>query len=145
MRTFCVFVCSLAACASLVDAAYGDSAYAPLGSATRYTDLKGSVQLQEGKDGVEVVNDLRAADANKTYDVYLLAAGCPANAPLDESGKEKLKQAAKSGQKLGSLKGDGQGSLTVKGLSVKAALSRGILLIEGGAPIECADVTKQAF
>jgi hypothetical protein len=143
MRIHHVFLCGLAVCAwSLVYGADPDSAYAPVG---RAADLNGSVRLQDGNGGVELVNDLREQDPKKKYELYPLASGCPASGTGENGAQEKLKQAAKSGQKLGSFKGDSKGSLVVKGLSVKAAMSRGILLTEGGQPVSCADVAPPSF
>jgi hypothetical protein len=119
-----------------------DSAYAPL----RSTEvLSGSIQLKDDKGGVALGNDLHARDPKKKYELFLLALGCPASGIQEHGAQEKLEQAAKGSQKLGSFKGDGKGSLLVKRLSVKAAMSRGILLEADGYPVSCADVAPSSF
>jgi len=146
MRTIKVLSCVAAACTlSLIYAQAGDSASAPLGEATRYTKLNGSVRFQDGKNGVEIINELSGLDPKQTYDLYLLRAGCPAKAPLNDAGIGKLKQAAKTAQKLGTIDSRGKANPPVKGLSVKSALSKGLLLSQGGEPIECADIAPPTF
>jgi len=95
--TACIFIVGAW---SVVYADPGDTAYAPLGTATRFTNLNGSVGLEDGTDGVQINNRLGGLDPKKKYDLYLLTANCPAQAELDDAGVKKLKQAAKQAGNL---------------------------------------------
>jgi len=140
--TACIFVFGAW---SVVYADPGDTAYAPLGTATRFTNLNGSVGLEEGTDGVQINNALGGLDPKKKYDLYLLTASCPARAELDDAGIKKLKQAAKTGRKLATIDSSGKQTPPVKGLAVKSLFSKGLLISQGGKPIECADIAPTSF
>lgn len=145
MRTMKISILTLLQCTFAIVCAQSGSAYAPLGTATRYTNVNGSVLLADGNNGLEITNNLDGLSANKKYDLYLLPASCPAKAPLDNGGTAKLRSAAKAAKKLGSIGGNAKSIAPVKALTLSSVMSKGILLIQGGRPIECADITPSNF
>jgi hypothetical protein len=120
-------------------------AYAPLGTATRFTNLTGSVGLDDGKNGLEITNKLHGLTPNKKYDLYLLAASCPARAPLNDDDTAKLRVAISKAKRLGTIDSNAGTIPLVSGLTVGSVMSKGLLLVEAGKPVECADIAPVSF
>jgi hypothetical protein len=121
------------------------SAYAPLGQAQRFTGVNGTVAFEDGKDSLEISNNLGGLAAGKSYDLYVLSSDCPTAAPLTAAKIEQLRKAASTARKLATLASTGNSQLLVKQLMVAEMMSKGVLLMQGNDPIDCATVSPTTF